>query len=139
MYRRETKMIRNKYTFSVESISTMWSSSLSIGLFSLSPYYLHLPPQTTNTTTARYSSHECLPSNNSLHTGCVVRHPRTVANYGYTYLLTRCEGLYGGECCPQDGKYNAYFSPGRCSTSYKTCTLHTGAQRAETTAYCCPG
>ncbi|KAJ5306821.1 hypothetical protein PENANT_c003G01640 [Penicillium antarcticum] len=64
--------------------------------------------------------------------------PRTVANYGYPYLLEGCEGPYGDECCPEGWKYNAYFSPGRCPTSYKTCTLPTGAQRAETTAYCCP-
>ncbi|KAJ6009983.1 hypothetical protein N7499_004618, partial [Penicillium canescens] len=63
--------------------------------------------------------------------------PRTVANYGYLYLLPGCEGLYGGECCPKGWKYNAYFNLGCCLTSYKTYILPIGAQRAETIVYCC--
>ncbi|KAJ5348005.1 uncharacterized protein N7506_001258 [Penicillium brevicompactum] len=64
--------------------------------------------------------------------------PRTVANYGYPSLLQGCEGPYGGECCPEGWRYDAYFSPGRCPHAFKTCTLSTTAQRMETTAYCCP-
>jgi hypothetical protein len=103
-YRREMKMIRNKSTFSVGSISTMWSSSLSSGLFfpltllftfatADDKYNNRLDTTATNAgplTTVFTQAASCAP-------------PGTVANYGYPYLLPGCEGLYRGECCPQDG------------------------------------
>ncbi|KAJ5698639.1 hypothetical protein N7462_000644 [Penicillium macrosclerotiorum] len=63
---------------------------------------------------------------------------QTAVTYGRPYLLVGCEGPYGNECCPDNWKWDRYFSPGQCPSGYKTCTLPTSTQRSETTAICCP-
>ncbi|KAJ6129572.1 hypothetical protein N7512_002352 [Penicillium capsulatum] len=64
--------------------------------------------------------------------------PRTAAGLGYPSLIQGCEGPYGDACCPQGWNFHAYFSPGRCPSGYRGCTLPTTTQRAETTNICCP-
>lgn len=64
--------------------------------------------------------------------------PRTAVNFGYPSLIQGCKGPYGDPCCPRGWNYHAYFSPGRCPSGYRGCTLPTSTQRVETTNICCP-